>query len=71
MVVDKYQLKNRQRELKKNILLLEPASAELYSQLKEQLFSVVRKIYLEKDALIDDKKKDEKDVAKKGTKRDN
>ncbi|MEJ7558109.1 MAG: UvrD-helicase domain-containing protein [Pedobacter sp.] len=71
MVVDKYQLKNRQRELKKTILLQEPASAELYNQLKDQLFSEVRKIYLDKDALIDDKKKDEKDAAKKGTKRDN
>jgi len=71
VVVDKFQLKNRQRELKKTIILQEPASAELYDQLKDQLFSEVRKIYLNKDALIDDKKKDENDAEKKGTKRDN
>ncbi|SDH68864.1 DNA helicase-2 / ATP-dependent DNA helicase PcrA [Pedobacter terrae] len=71
IVVDKFQLKNRQRELKKEILLADPIMAELYSQLKDQPFSEVKKIYLNKDALIDDKKQDEKDVNKKGSKRDN
>ncbi|MEJ0103741.1 MAG: UvrD-helicase domain-containing protein [Bacteroidota bacterium] len=71
MVVDKYQLKNRQKQLKKDVLLQNTENAKFYNQLKDQLFSEVRKIYLDKDALIDDKKKDEKDESKKGSKRDN
>ena len=70
-VVDKFQLKNRQRQLKKELLLQDPTNAELYGQLKDKLFSEVRKIYLSKDALIDDKKQNEKDENKKGSKRDN
>jgi DNA helicase-2/ATP-dependent DNA helicase PcrA len=70
-VVDKFQLKNRERQLKKDILLADPIKAELYNQLKDKLFSDVRKIYLNKDALIDDKKQDEDDENKKGSKRDN
>ncbi len=70
-IVDKFQLKNRERLLKKDILLADPIKAELYNQLKHKPFSEVRKIYLNKDALIDDKKKDEDDENKKGTKRDN
>lgn len=70
-IVDKFQLKNRERLLKKDILLADPIKTELYNQLKHKPFSEVRKIYLNKDALIDDKKKDEDDENKKGTKRDN
>ena len=70
-VVDKFQLKNRERQLKKDILLADPIKAELYNQLKDKPFSEVRKIYLNKDALIDDKKQDEDDENKKGSKRDN
>lgn len=70
-VVDKFQLRNRQRQLKKDILLQDPVNIELYNQLKDKLFSDVRKIYLNKDALIDDKKQDEDDENKKGSKRDN
>lgn len=70
-VVDKFQLKNRQRQLKKDILLRDTLIAYLYNQLKDKPFSEVRKIYLNKDALIDDKKQDEDDVNKKGSKRDN
>lgn len=70
-VLDKFQLKNRQRQLKKDILLQDPISAELYNQLKDKPFTEVRKIYLSKDALIDDKKQDEDDENKKGSKRDN
>jgi len=70
-VVDKFQLKNRQRQFKKDILLEDPINFELYNQLKDKLFSDVRKIYLNKDALIDDKKQDEDDENKKGSKRDN
>lgn len=70
-VVDKFELKNRQRELKKDILLADPIKAELYNQLKDKPFSEARKIYLNKDALIDDKKQDEDDENRKGSKRDN
>jgi DNA helicase-2/ATP-dependent DNA helicase PcrA len=70
-VVDKFQLKNRQKELKKNILLADPIKAELFNQLKNKPFSEVKKIYLKKDELIDDKKQDEDTKNKKGSKRDN
>ncbi|RLZ06702.1 ATP-dependent helicase [Acinetobacter sp. 2JN-4] len=70
-VVDKFQLKNRSKELKKDVLLMNPITAQLYNQLKDKPFSVVRKIYLDKDALIDDKKQNEDDENKKGSKRDN
>lgn len=69
-VVDKFQLKNRQGQLKKDILLQAPINVTLYGQLKDKPFSEVRKIYLTKDALIDDKKQDEEDENKKGSKRD-
>ncbi|KQK26418.1 DNA/RNA helicase [Chryseobacterium aquaticum] len=71
VVVDKFQLKNIQRNLKKDILLADPIKAELYNQLKNKLFSDVRKIYINKDALTDDKKQDKDDENKKGSKRDN
>lgn len=70
-VVDKFPPKNRQRELKKDILLRDPELAALYNQLSNKLFSEVRKIYLKKDSLIDDKKQDEEDENRKGSKRDN
>ena len=70
-VVDKFELKNRQRDLKKDILLADPIKVELYYQLKNKPFSEISKIYLNKDALIDDKKQDEDDENRKGSKRDN
>jgi len=70
-VVDKFQLKNRQRVLKKDILLQDPINTTLYNLLKNKTFTEVRKIYLNKDSLIDDKKQDEDDQNKKGSKRDN
>ncbi|MDR6403927.1 MULTISPECIES: UvrD-helicase domain-containing protein [Chryseobacterium] len=70
-VVDRFQLRNRQRELKKDLLLADPVKAELYNQLKDKPFSEIRKMYLSKDALIDDKKQNENDENKKGSKRDN
>ena len=70
-VVDKFQLKNRQKVLKKDILLADPVKLELYNQLRDKPFAEIRKIYLNKDALIDDKKQDEDDENKKGSKRDN
>lgn len=71
VVVDKFQLKNVKRHLKKDILLADPVKAELYNQLKDKLFSDVRKIYMNKDALTDDKKQDKDVENKKGSKRDN
>jgi DNA helicase-2/ATP-dependent DNA helicase PcrA len=70
-VVDKFQLKNRQRQLKKDLLLTDPANKLLYDQLKHKPFSEVRKMYITKDALVDDKKQNEDDENKKGSKRDN
>lgn len=70
-VVDKFKLKNRSKKLKKDVLLMNTITAQLYNQLKDKPFSVVRKIYLDKDALIDDKKQNEDDENKKGSKRDN
>lgn len=70
-IVDRFQLKNRKGELKKEILLSDPIKKELYNQLKDKSFTEVRKMYLNKDALIDDKKQDADDENKKGSKRDN
>ncbi len=70
-VVDIFQLKNRQKQLKKDVLLSTPQTKELYDELKDLPFSFVRKIYLDKDALIDDKKQDTEEESKKGSKRDN
>lgn len=70
-VVDKFKPKNRRRELKKDLILQDPIQADLYNQLKDKLFSEVRKMYLNKDALLDDKKQDEEDENRKGSKRDN
>lgn len=71
VVVDKFQLKNRQRQLKKDVLLQSQENTALYNQLKGKLFSEVRKIYISTDALTDDKKQDEEVENKKGSKRDN
>ena len=71
IVVDKFALKNRQKQLKKDVILENPINSDLYNQLKNLPFSVVKKIYLNKDALVDDKKQDKDDENKKGSKRDN
>lgn len=70
-VVDKFQPKNRAGQLKKDLLLQDPDKAVLYNLLKDKPFSEVRKMYLSKDALLDDKKQEEEDESKKGSKRDN
>jgi DNA helicase-2/ATP-dependent DNA helicase PcrA len=44
---------------------------EQFDEAKEYLYEEFRKIYLDKDALIDDKKQDTEDGNKKGSKRDN
>lgn len=70
-VVDIFQLKNRQRILKKDIICGVAETNELYNQLKDLSFSDVRKIYLTKDQLVDDKKQTEDEENKKGSQRDN
>jgi DNA helicase-2/ATP-dependent DNA helicase PcrA len=67
-VVSKAQLKDRKKQLKKDILLTK--HPDLYELLKDLPFSDVRKIYISKDALIDDKKEDEVEESKIGSKRD-
>jgi len=69
-IVDLFQLKNRQRQLKKDLILSNQENRLLYEELKDLPFLEVRKIYLDKDALIDDKKQDSEDENKKGSKRD-
>lgn len=69
-VVDKFELKDREKNLKKNTLLKDEKSRVLYNQLKDLPFSEIRKIYLDKDSLIDDKKQDKDDKNKKESKRD-
>ncbi|MFM7457300.1 MAG: ATP-dependent helicase, partial [bacterium] len=68
-VVDQMQLRNKERQLKKEVLLHK--HPELYNSLKDKPFKEVKKIYFSKDQLIDDKKQDENDENKKGSKRDN
>lgn len=63
-------LRNRQKESKLDLLLDDPIKKELYNKLKDLPFVIVRKMYQSKDALIDDKKQDELDENKKGSKRD-
>jgi DNA helicase II / ATP-dependent DNA helicase PcrA len=67
-VVDIIQPKNRQKELKKDLLVAN--NPELYALLRDKPWSEVRKIYLDKDGLIDDKKQDALEESKKGSKRD-
>ena len=69
-IVDKFQLKNRQRQLKKDLLLADTTNRELFNKVKDLPFAEVRRMYLDKDQLIDDKKQDQEDENKKGSKRD-
>lgn len=72
-VVNQFQLtkgRGKEKRFRKELLLEDPITMPLYEQLSGLPFSVVRKIYLNKDALIDDKKQDEDDENKKGSKRD-
>lgn len=70
-VVDKFMLKYRSKQLKKEVILSCPNNKHLYDSLKDKPFSEVRRIYLDKDSLIDDKKESEDEESKKGSKRDN
>jgi DNA helicase-2/ATP-dependent DNA helicase PcrA len=69
-VVNFVPIRNRQKELKINLIKQNPDQLNLYNMLKDKPFSVVRKIYLDKDSLIDDKKDDIDSDNKKGSKRD-
>ena len=69
-VVDLVELKNRQKQLKKEVILSDNKKNELYNQLKDLPFSEVKRIYVSKDQLIDDKKQEDDDENKKGSKRD-
>ncbi|AGK97129.1 UvrD-helicase domain-containing protein [Clostridium pasteurianum] len=70
-VVTQVPIRNRQRQLKIDLIINNPSDNLLYKQLKDLPFSQVRKIYIDKDSLIDDKKDDTDDENKKGSKRDN
>lgn len=70
IVVDKFGLKNKEKKLKKDVLLQDATNLRLYNLIKDKLFSEVRNIYFDKDQLIDDKKQDKEDYNKKSSKRD-
>ena len=72
-VVNHFQLtkgRGKEKKLKKELLLEDPITKPLYEQLKDISFAAVRKIYISKEALIDDKKQDKDVENKKGSKRD-
>lgn len=69
-IVDLVALKNKQRQLKKDLITQDLELNALYHRLKYKPYSEVKYIYLDKEALIDDKKQDEEDENKKGSKRD-
>lgn len=68
-VVDIVNPVTRDRSSKKQVVI--NSNPELYNLLKDRPFIEVRKMYLDKDALIDDKKNDSEEESKKGSKRDN
>ncbi|SFC75744.1 UvrD-helicase domain-containing protein [Clostridium uliginosum] len=69
-VVSLVPAKNRQGKLKIDLIVEDLDNKQLYEQLKDIPFSKVRKIYLDKDSLIDDKKDDKGAENKNGSKRD-
>ncbi len=71
-VVDRFQLRSGSKNgpLKKDLLLIDQNKASLYDQLKDKPFSEVREIYISAAALTDEKKMDEEDANKRGSKRD-
>lgn len=72
-IVDKVALKRRGKngKFRKDEINEDERSRELFNQLKDKPFSEIRKMYLTKDALIDDKKQDSDEESRKGSKRDN
>ena len=69
-VVDMAGLKNRKKDLRIDEIKSNVQHLELYNILKDKPFSEVRRIYIDKDSLIDDKKDDLDSENKKGTRRD-
>jgi len=70
-VIEAVPIRNRKQELKIDLIKSVSWQLELYNQIKDKPFNHVRKIYLNKDSLIDDKKDDVDSDNKKGSKRDN
>jgi DNA helicase-2/ATP-dependent DNA helicase PcrA len=70
-VIEMIPIPKKKRPLKIDLITENPYYKSLYESLKDKPFSQVRKIYLNKDSLIDDKKDDISDENKKGSKRDN
>src|SRR5690606_18793828 len=56
---------------KKAKIISNSVNSILYDNIKDLKFSDVKKIYLDKDMLIDDKKQSHDSESKKGSKRDN
>jgi len=52
-------------------IMNDPAKNTLYNELKDELFSEVKKMYFTKEFLIDDKKQDEEEKSKVNSQRDN
>ncbi len=70
-VVKMIPIPKKKRPLKIELITSNKHDNNLYEQLKDLPFSQVKKIYLDKDELIDDKKDDIDDENKNGSKRDN
>jgi len=76
-VIEKFDIRTSKKKgefeakKKKDILLENPETAALYEKVKDKPYGEVRKIYLDKSSLIDDKKQNKSEEKKKGSKRDN
>ncbi|MCE5169898.1 UvrD-helicase domain-containing protein [Paenibacillus profundus] len=68
-IVDFVALKTR-KQLRKDLITQDLELNALYNLLKDKPYSDVKNIFLNKEALIDDKKQDEEDESKNGSKRD-
>lgn len=65
-VANQVNISARGSSSKKEKILQEPKNTELYNQLKDKPFFEVKKLYLDKDLLLDDKKDNEMDEEKDG-----
>ncbi|MVX65797.1 AAA family ATPase [Clostridium chromiireducens] len=65
-----YKTKENKGRLKKDLLLEDPLFKELYDIVKDWSFSKVKRIYFNKDQLIDDKKDDYMEEKSRESKRD-
>lgn len=57
-------------QFKIDVLIRNEKNKQSYEELRSQLFSKVKRIYLDRDSLIDDKKENEDDISKSNSKRD-